>query len=80
MLEITGDSYDSYGNRDFFYGILKSFGNTSVSLDIPTKPFNDTSLVVTTKQATTSAIVISLVIPVILLVFGTVIWVRRKCK
>ncbi len=78
VFEFTAN--DSYGNADFLYGVLRSFGNTSVSLDISPKPFNDTYLDVTKKDAIASSVVISLVLPVFLLVFGTVVWVLRKRK
>ncbi|MBE6704131.1 MAG: hypothetical protein E7583_02600 [Ruminococcaceae bacterium] len=76
--DMTGNS--SYGNADFLYGVLKSFGNTSVSLDISTKPFRDDYLDILKKDANAATLVITLVIPVILLVFGMIIWVRRKRK
>ncbi len=71
---------ESYGNADFLYGVLKSFGNTSVSLDISTKPFRDDYLDILKKDANAATLVITLVIPVVLLVFGMIIWVRRKRK
>ncbi len=73
-------SNESYGNADFLYGILKSFGNTSVSLDISSKPFNDDYLDITKKDANAAAIIITLVIPVMILICGVVIWVCRKRK
>lgn len=71
---------ESYGNADFLGGILKSFGNTSISLDISTKPFNDDYLDILKKDANAAAVVITLVIPVVLLILGMIIWVRRKSK
>ena len=71
---------DSYGNKDFFYGVLKSFGNTSVSLDIPAKPFKDNYLDITRKDANAATLVITALLPVVLLVFGMIVWVRRKRK
>lgn len=80
MLENSMTSNSAYGNADFFYGILKSFGNSTVSLDIQYKPFNDTYLDILKNDATTMTVVVTLVLPLIILVAGIVIWDRRKRK
>ena len=73
-------SNDSYGNADFFYGVLKTFGNSSVSLDIPAKPFRDDYLDITKKDATSTSVLITVTLPLIMLIVGVFVWVRRKRK
>lgn len=69
-----------YGNAEMLYGAMKLFGNNAVSVDISTKPFGDTSLDITNSTATAMTVVIVAVLPVIILVFGIVVWLRRKSR
>ncbi len=78
IFEFVGN--ESYGNADFFYGVLKSFGNTSVSLDISVKPFNDDYLDILKKDANFATVIITALIPILLLISGMIVWVRRKGK
>lgn len=70
----------TYGNADFMYGVLKSFGNTSISVDIPTKPFKEEALDVTVKDANAMTVLITLIIPMVLLIAGIFVWYLRKRK
>ena len=78
MFEMTDNQ--AYGNADFLYGALKSFGNTAISLDIPTKPFNDDFLDVTKKDANAMTILVTAVLPLLILIIGGAVWLRRKSK
>jgi len=78
LFEFAGNS--SFGNGDFFYGMLKTLGNKSVALDIQAKPFADSSFAITPNQQSSMTIVVTAILPVIILVIGTVIWYRRKRK
>lgn len=69
-----------YGNAEILYSAMKLFGNSAVSVNIPTKPFADTSLDITAKSATTAAVILSAVIPLLLLAFGIFVWLKRKAK
>ncbi|MBR3994150.1 MAG: Gldg family protein [Clostridia bacterium] len=77
LFEIAGDAY---GNEDFFYSILKNFGNTSVAVDIPSKPFNDTYLDITRKDANAMTVIVTAVLPIIMLILGVAVWATRKRK
>ena len=78
LFEMTDNS--AYGNQEFFYGVLKTFGNTSVSVDIPAKPFNDTYLDITRKDANAMTILVTAMLPVIMLICGIAVWTVRKRK
>ncbi len=75
-------AYDisAYGNTDILYGAMKMFGNSAVSIGIDTKPFHDTTLDITNATANTVMTIICAVIPMIILVFGIVVWRKRKSK
>lgn len=70
----------TYGNTEILYGAMKMFGNSSVSVDIPTKPFADTTLDITNSAATTATTVLVAIIPLVVLAFGIIVWLRRKAK
>lgn len=74
----TGNS--SYGNADFLYGILKTLGNKSVSVDIAAKPFDDNYLDITKGQANKLSFAVIAILPIIILVAGVAVWYVRKRK
>lgn len=71
---------NTYGNTEILYGAMKIFGNDAVSLDIPTKPFADYSLDITNQSSYTATVVLVAVMPIIVLVFGIFVWIKRKAK
>lgn len=73
-------STSTYGNTEILYGAMKMFGNSAVSVDIPTKPFKDTTLDITNSAASTVSVVIVAIIPILVLALGIYIWLRRKMK
>ena len=70
----------AYGNTEILYGAMKMFGNSAVSVDIPTKPFADYTLDITNRAATTATVTIVAIIPIAVLAFGIFVWLRRKAK
>lgn len=73
-------STSSYGNAEILYGAMKLFGNSSVSVDIPAKPFVNNEMDITNKSATTCTVILCGAIPLVILAFGILLWLRRKNK
>lgn len=69
-----------YGNAEMLYGAMKLFGNSAVSVNIPTKPFGDTALDITNSTVVTIMVVIIAVIPLVILITGIIVWLRRKSR
>ncbi len=68
----------AYSNSDILYAAMKQMGKERVPLDLDFKPFDDTSLDITAKQATVWTLVIITVLPIITLLFCIVILIRRR--
>ena len=71
-------SKNAYGNRDIIYSLMNIFNKDQTAVSIDYKEFDASTLTVSTAQARTWLIVTAVVIPVAILICGTVVWVRRK--
>ncbi len=69
---------NAYGNADIIYSAMKAMGREKVPLNIDFRLFENKSLDITAAQANAWTIVYTAVIPVIVLVFGTVVWFKRR--
>lgn len=79
--DFAADEYmlrQSYGNRDILYAAMKAFNTDLVPIDISYKYFDDTSITISTAQANGWLVAMSVVIPVLILIGGAFVWVRRK--
>lgn len=69
---------NAYGNADIIFSAMKAMGREKVPIDIDFRVFEDNSLDITTEQANTWTVVFTALIPVIVCVLGTVMYVQRK--
>ncbi len=69
---------NSYANSDIIYNAMRITGRERVLADIEYKVLDDTELVITTAQANSWTVVLTVTLPVILAIAGAVIWIRRK--
>jgi ABC-type uncharacterized transport system. len=67
-----------YGNRDILHSIMKSLGKEKVPIGLDFKVYEDTSLEITTAQATQWTVIFSIIMPAIVAAAGVVIWARRR--
>jgi len=75
---ISGETSSSYGNSDMIYSALKLMGNENAPINIPFKPFNDTALTVDQTTSTNITAMLSLLVPALVLLIGTIVWFKRK--
>ena len=68
----------SWGNSDVIFSTLKLIGRDRVLADLDTKPFDDTSMDVTTDQARKMTVGMTCIIPAIVAVAGAVVVIRRR--
>lgn len=69
---------NAYGNADIIYSAMKAMGREKVPLNIDFRLFENKSLDITAAQANAWTIVYTALIPVIVLVAGTVVWLKRR--
>lgn len=69
---------NQYGNADIMLTAMREFGKDTVPLDLDFKVLDDMGLSISTKEASVWTVVIAGVVPVIMLVMGTVVYIRRK--
>lgn len=68
-----------YGNSDILYSAMRqAFGKDNVPIDIDFKVLDDVGLSISTEQANGWTVAIVTVVPVIMLVLGTYVYIRRK--
>ncbi|MCL2518333.1 MAG: GldG family protein [Oscillospiraceae bacterium] len=67
-----------YGNQDVLYSIMKAIGKEKVPLDLQFKVYEDTSLSITTAEATRWTILFMVVLPLIVVAGGMAVWFRRR--
>lgn len=70
----------TYANSDILYTMMIMMGKEQVPIDLEFKIFEDTSLDITSAQASTWTWTLMLVIPTIVFGLGIVIFIRRKHK
>ncbi len=68
----------SYSNRDILYSTMKIMGKETVPTAKLDELFYNDSLTITTKDANNWTLTIAVIIPLIVLVFGVVIQIRRR--
>lgn len=68
----------TYGNADIIYTMMRAMGKTQVPIDLDFKPFEETALDITTKEAEKWTWVLVTVVPIIVFACGIVVWNRRK--
>lgn len=71
-------SKNAYGNRDIIYSLLNIFNKDQAAVSIDYKEFDASTLTISTAQARTWLIITAVVIPVMIFICGTVVWIRRK--
>ena len=69
---------NTYGNSDIIYNMMRTMGKTQVPIDLDFKLFEDESLDITTQEAANWTIFLTAFIPLICLISGVVVWIRRK--
>lgn len=69
---------NAYGNADVIYGCMKLMGREKVPANIDMRIFEDNSLDITASQATLWTVAFCTVIPLITLICGAVVWLKRK--
>lgn len=67
-----------YGNRDILHSVMKALGKEKVPIGLDFKVYEDTSLEITTAQATQWTVIFSIVMPGIIAAAGIVVWARRR--
>lgn len=69
---------NAYANSDILYNTMRITGRERVLADIDRKVLDDTTLDITTAQANRWTVVLVTVIPAVIAVCGTAVWIRRK--
>lgn len=68
----------TYANRDLFYSLMQSFGAVNISPDIPIKTFDNTTFDISENASRTWGILITFVPAAIVLIVGTITWLKRR--
>lgn len=68
----------AYSNSDILYAAMKQTGKEKVPLDLDFKPFDDTELDITAKQATSWTIAIIAILPSIAVILCIIILTKRR--
>lgn len=69
---------NTYANADILYNTIKLTGRERILADIEYKILDDTALDITTAQANNWTVILTVTLPVIIALGGTVVWIRRK--
>ncbi|MCQ2432760.1 MAG: GldG family protein [Clostridia bacterium] len=67
-----------YGNSDIIFSAMHEFGKDTVPVDIKFKVLDDMGLSISTQQANGWTVAIVAVVPIIMLVMGCAVYIRRK--
>ena len=67
-----------YGNSDILFAAMRAFGKDTVPADIDFKVLDDIGLSISTAQANGWTIALVAVVPIIMLVLGSYVYIRRK--
>ncbi len=69
----------AYGNNAaMFGGVLSEFAGDEVSSVVPVKSYETAQLVITQANIVFGGLALAILVPVVLLVLGIVVWVRRR--
>ncbi len=71
---------DTFGNKQLFAGAIKYFNPTSESVIIAPKKYTSSQLSIQSWQSQIIFWLLVVIIPLMFLVFGIVVWLRRKNK
>lgn len=71
-------SYNNSNNSDFFIGIFNTISGKEDGITIKSKTFSNVTFEMNAATANTLAVVLCVVVPVLVIVLGIVIWVRRR--
>lgn len=71
-------SMSNANNQDFFINMFNYISGKEDTITIKSKSFSSTTFDMNTQTANTLAVVLCIVIPVVVIVLGIVIWVRRR--
>jgi hypothetical protein len=77
----TYDGYidsDAFANEDIVAAAMKATGRERVLAVLNYKPFDNSEIIITTKQAQNLTLSVTLIIPVIVMICGAVVLIRRK--
>ena len=69
---------NAYGNSDIIYSAMKFVGRDGILAELDMKPFDDTTLTITTAKANAMTAQMTLILPVVISAVGVVVIVRRK--
>lgn len=69
---------NTYANRDILYSAMRAVGKEKVPADLKFKVFETYNLDITTAEANQWTLVLTLALPIIIGICGTVIFIRRK--
>ncbi len=77
---VSGDylTSNSYGNADIIYAAMRAVGRENSLADLKYKPFDNTTLTITTAQSTRWTVVIAVIPPAIIAIAGVVVRIKRK--
>lgn len=77
---VSGDylGSNSYGNSDIIYAAMRAVGRENLLVDLKYKPFDNTTLSITTAQASRWTVVFAVIPPAIIAISGIVIRIKRK--
>ncbi|MBQ7982937.1 MAG: hypothetical protein IJ302_05165 [Clostridia bacterium] len=67
-----------YGNSDILFSAMRAFGKDNVPVDIDFKVLDDIGLSISTEQANGWTVAIVAIVPVVMLIWGTYVYIRRK--
>ncbi len=71
-------SKKTYSNSDIIHAMMIAMGKAQVPVDLDPKMFENEALDITTQDASSWTIFLTIVIPACFLIAGIVIWIRRK--
>lgn len=80
-IQLSGDSFLSYNNAnnpELFLGIFNNISGKDDGITIKSKTFSNVTFEMNAATANTLAVVLCIVIPVLVIVLGIIIWVRRR--
>lgn len=78
LFDQTFLDYSNSNNAEFIVGVFNKISGKDVGVSITPKSFGYTSFEMTEATINTLTIVLSVVVPLAVIIFGIVIWIRRR--
>ena len=75
---VSSSYSNAFGNSDIIYSTLKLMGTDNAPVNIKFKLFDDTALSISQTEFRNVTLCLALILPAIVLIIGTVVWVKRK--